>query len=44
MDGKGGIMMCKIKGHMDKDGHYDEEIEGWMESWHYNVQIKRADG
>ena len=37
------IKRAEMKG-MDKDGHYDEEIEGWMESWHYNVQIKRADG
>ena len=31
MDGKGGIMMCKLKEGMDKDGHYDMEIKGWME-------------
>ena len=23
--------MCKLKGWMDKDGHYDIEIKGWME-------------
>ena len=32
MDGKGGIMMCKLKGGMDMGGHYDVEIKGWMES------------
>ena len=31
MDGKGGIMMCKLKGQMDKGGHYDVQINGWME-------------
>ena len=31
MDGKGGIMMCKLKGRMDKEGDYDMEIKGWME-------------
>ena len=31
MDGKGGIMMCKLKGRMDKAEHYDEEIKGWMQ-------------
>ena len=25
MDGKGAIMMCKLKGWMDKGGHYDVE-------------------
>ena len=28
---KGGIMMCKLKGRMDNDGHYDIEIKGWMQ-------------
>ena len=27
MDGKGGIMMCKLNGRMDK-GHYDVEMKG----------------
>ena len=31
MDGKGGIMMCKLKGQMDKGGHYKVEMKGWME-------------
>ena len=30
MDGKGGIMMCKLKGRMDKGGHYDVEMKGRM--------------
>ena len=38
-------MMCKLKGRMDKGGHYDVEMKGWMQKgWHYYVQIKRADG
>ena len=24
-------MMCKLKGWMDKGGHYDVETKGWME-------------
>ena len=24
-------MMCKVKGRMDKGGHYDVEMKGWME-------------
>ena len=31
MDGKGGIMMCKLKGWMDKGGHYDVEMKGCMQ-------------
>ena len=31
MDGKGAIMMCKLKEGMDKGGHYDVEIKGWMQ-------------
>ena len=30
MDGKGGIMMGKLKGWMDKAGHYDLQMKGWM--------------
>ena len=26
---KGGTMMCKLKGWMDKGGHY-VEFKGWM--------------
>ena len=28
VDGKGGIMMCKLKGRMDKEGHCDVEMKG----------------
>ena len=31
MDTKGGIMMCKLKGQIDKEGHYDLEMEGLMQ-------------
>ena len=31
MDGKGGIMMCKLKVWMEKGGHYKVEMKGWME-------------
>ena len=31
MDGKGGIMICKFKGGMEKGGHYDVEMKGCME-------------
>ena len=24
-------MMCKLKGQMDKEGHYDVEMKGWMQ-------------
>ena len=30
MDGKGGIM-CKVKGRIDKGGHYDVEMIGSMQ-------------
>ena len=28
---RGGIIMCKVKGGMDKGGHYDVEMRGWMQ-------------
>ena len=31
MDGKGGIMMCKLKEGMNKGGHYKVEMKGWLE-------------
>ena len=43
MDAKGGIMMCKLKGQMDKGGLYDVQMKRWMEMGHYDVQIKRVD-
>ena len=24
-------MMCKLKGRMDKGGHHDVEMKGWMQ-------------
>ena len=36
--------MCKLIGHMDKGGHYDIEMKGWMKRGHYDLQIKRAEG
>ena len=30
MDAKRGIMMCKLKGRMDKGGHY-VQMKGWMQ-------------
>ena len=30
MDATGGNMMCKLKGRMDKGGHY-VEIQRWMQ-------------
>ena len=38
------VMMCKLKGRMDKGVHYDVEMKGWMQRGHYQVHIKRADG
>ena len=31
MDAKCGIMMCKLKGIMDKGGHDDVEMKGWIQ-------------
>ena len=36
-------MMYKFKGWMDKGGHYDMELKGWMQQGQYDMQIKRAD-
>ena len=45
MDGKSGIMMCKLKGRMDNGGHYDVEMKVWMQKGgYYHVEIKRVDG
>ena len=30
VDRSGGKMMCKLKGQMDKGGHYDVEMKRWM--------------
>ena len=38
-------MMCKLKGWMDKGGHYDVEMKGWIQKGgHYYVQMKGGDG
>ena len=35
-----GIIISKLKGRMDKGGHYDVEMKGWMQKdGHYNVQV-----
>ena len=48
VDGKGGIVMWKLKGRTEKgqyDVHYDVEMKGWMKKGgYYDVQIKRVDG
>ena len=31
MDARGVIMMCKLKGRMDKGRHHDVEIKEWMQ-------------
>ena len=31
MEAKGGIMMCKLKGQIDKGGHYHVQIKNWMQ-------------
>ena len=31
MEAKGGIIMCKLKGRIDKVGNYDVEIKRWMQ-------------
>ena len=31
VNGKDGIMMCKLKGRMEKGGHYDAQMKGWMD-------------
>ena len=33
-------MMCKLKGRIDKGGHYDVEMKGLdSKRWQYDVQI-----
>ena len=31
MDAKGGHMIRKVKGRMDKRGHYDVQIKRWIQ-------------
>ena len=44
MGAKVGIKLYKLKGQIDKGGHYDVEKKGWMERGQYDVQIKRVAG
>ena len=45
MDGKGGIMMCKLKGGMDKGGHYYIwKSKGGCKRGQYDSNIKRDYG
>ena len=44
VDAKGGIMMCTLKGWIDKGGHYDVQMKIWIQKGHYDVQMKRVDG
>ena len=37
-------MVCKLRGWMDKGGHYDVEMKGGYKRGQYDVQIKRVDG
>ena len=37
-------MMCKLKPQMDKEGHYDVQIEGGCKRGHYDVQIRWKSG
>ena len=30
MNAKGGIMVCKLKGQIEKGEHYDVELKGFM--------------
>ena len=33
-------MICKLIVPMDKGGHYDVKMSGWMQKRQYDVQIK----
>ena len=45
MDAKGAIMMFKLKGRMDKGGHYDVEMKGWMQKRGIMMfKLRRMDG
>ena len=37
MDAKLGIMMCKLKGRMNKGGQYDVDMKGRMEKGAYRM-------
>ena len=42
MDENDGIMMCKLKGRMDKGGHYKVEMKGRMEKG--GIMMCKLDG
>ena len=44
MDAKWGIMMCELKGRMDKGGYHHVEIKDVAATGQFGVQIKRVDG
>ena len=45
MDAKGGIIMCKLKGWMDKGGHYAVEMKGGCKKVGIMIcKLKRAGG
>ena len=37
-------MMCKLKEGMDKGGHYDVEIKGWIKGGNLMCKLKGQDG
>ena len=38
-------MMCKLKGRIDKGGHYDVEMKGWIQKGgHYDSVQSKSDG
>ena len=43
MDAKGGIIKCK-QGGLIRTGIMMWKSKGGSKRWHYDVQIKRADG
>ena len=38
---KVALQVCKLKGRMDKGGHYDVEMKGWMQKGEWALQLKR---
>ena len=44
VDAKGGIIISELKGRMDKVGHYDVEMKGWMQKGGNVMCNLRVDG
>ena len=42
MDEKGGIMMCKLKGRMDKGGHYEMWKKVALRMWKLKVDALKG--